>query len=173
MEHFKRSNEIEISLVLTNNADAYVLQRSDNFEIPTHVFDKNEFYKTEEVIDLLKNLEIDFIVLAGFLWLIPKSLIHAYPGRIVNIHPAILPKFGGKGMYGDHVHNAVMAAGEAEGGITIHYVNENYDEGEYIYQARYRIDKNDNLEMVKFKGQQLEHQHYPRVVETIVKKIKK
>lgn len=173
MEHFKRSNEIEISLVLTNNAEAYVLQRADNFEIPTHIFDKNEFYKTEEVVDLLKNLEIDFIVLAGFLWLIPKSLIYAYPGRIVNIHPAILPKFGGKGMYGDHVHNAVMAAGEAEGGITIHYVNENYDEGEYIYQARYRIDKNDNLEMVKFKGQQLEHQHYPRIVETIVKKIKK
>jgi len=173
MEHFKRSNEIEISLVLTNNADAYVLQRADNFEIPTHIFDKNEFYKTDEVIDLLKNLEIDFIVLAGFLWLIPKNLIHAYPGRIVNIHPAILPKFGGKGMYGDHVHNAVMAAGETEGGITIHYVNENYDEGEYIYQARYRIDKNDNLEMVKFKGQQLEHQHYPRIVETIVKKIKK
>ncbi|MDQ0640727.1 phosphoribosylglycinamide formyltransferase-1 [Pedobacter sp. W3I1] len=173
MEHFKRSNEIEISLVLTNNADAYVLQRADNFEIPTHIFDKNEFYKTDEVIDLLKNLEIDFIVLAGFLWLIPQNLIHAYPGRIVNIHPAILPKFGGKGMYGDHVHNAVMAAGETEGGITIHYVNENYDEGEYIYQARYRIDKNDNLEMVKFKGQQLEHQHYPRIVETIVKKIKK
>ncbi len=173
MEHFKRSNEIEISLVLTNNAEAYVLQRADNFEIPTHIFDKNEFYKTDEVVDLLKNLEIDFIVLAGFLWLIPKSLIHAYPGRIVNIHPAILPKFGGKGMYGDHVHNAVMAAGETEGGITIHYVDENYDEGEYIYQARYRIDKSDNLEMVKFKGQQLEHQHYPRIVETIVKKIKK
>ncbi len=173
MEHFKRSNEIEISLVLTNNAEAYVLQRADNFEIPTHIFDKNEFYKTDEVVDLLKNLDIDFIVLAGFLWLIPKSLIHAYPGRIVNIHPAILPKFGGKGMYGDHVHHAVMAAGEAEGGITIHYVNENYDEGEYIYQARYRIDKNDNLEMVKFKGQQLEHQHYPRIVETVVKKIKK
>lgn len=173
MEHFKRSNEIEISLVLTNNADAYVLQRADNFEIPTHIFDRNEFYQTDEVVDLLKNLEIDFIVLAGFLWLIPKNLIHAYPGRIVNIHPAILPKFGGKGMYGDYVHQAVMAAGEAEGGITIHYVNENYDEGEYIYQARYRIDKNDNLEMVKFKGQQLEHQHYPRVVESLVKKISK
>lgn len=173
MEHFKRSNEIEISLVLTNNADAYVLQRADNFEIPTHIFDRNEFYQTDGVVDLLKNLEIDFIVLAGFLWLIPKNLIHAYPGRIVNIHPAILPKFGGKGMYGDHVHQAVMAAGEAEGGITIHYVNENYDEGEYIYQARYRIDKNDNLEMVKFKGQQLEHQHYPRIVESLVKKISK
>jgi phosphoribosylglycinamide formyltransferase-1 len=173
MEHFKRSNEIEISLVLTNNADAYVLQRADNFEIPSHIFDKHEFYKTDEVTDLLKNLEVDFIVLAGFLWLIPQNLIEAYPGRIVNIHPAILPKFGGKGMYGDHVHNAVIAAGEPEGGITIHYVDENYDEGEFIYQAKYKIDKNDNLEMVKFKGQQLEHLHYPRVVEMLVKKIKK
>ena len=173
MEHFKRSADTEISLVLTNNADAYVLQRADNFEIPSHIFDKNEFYKTESVIDLLKNLDIDFIVLAGFLWLIPKNLIEAYPGRIVNIHPAILPKFGGKGMYGDHVHNAVMAAGEPEGGITIHYVDENYDEGEYIYQAKYKIDKTDNLEMVKFKGQQLEHLHYPRIIEGLVKKIKK
>ncbi|GAA3954763.1 phosphoribosylglycinamide formyltransferase [Pedobacter ginsengiterrae] len=173
MEHFKRSTDTEISLVLTNNADAYVLQRADNFEIPSHIFDKNEFYKTDEIIDLLKNLDIDFIVLAGFLWLIPKNLIAAYPGRIINIHPAILPKFGGKGMYGDHVHNAVIASGESEGGITIHYVDENYDEGEYIYQARYKIDKNDNLEMVKFKGQQLEHLHYPRIVESIVKKIKK
>ena len=173
MEHFKRSTDTEISLVLTNNADAYVLQRADNFEIPSHIFDKHEFYKNEEIIDLLKNLDIDFIVLAGFLWLIPKNLIAAYPGRIINIHPAILPKFGGKGMYGDHVHNAVIASGESEGGITIHYVDENYDEGEYIYQARYKIDKNDNLEMVKFKGQQLEHLHYPRIVESIVKKIKK
>jgi len=173
MEHFKRSTDTEIALVLTNNAEAYVLQRADNFEIPSHVFDKHEFYKTDDVIDLLKNLDIDFIVLAGFLWLIPKNLIAAYPGRIINIHPSILPKFGGKGMYGDHVHNAVLAANEPEGGITIHYVDENYDEGEYIYQAKYKIDKNDNLEMVKFKGQQLEHLHYPRIVESIVKKIKK
>lgn len=173
MEHFKRNTEVEVSLVLTNNADAYVLQRADSFEIPSHVFDKQEFYKTDNIIDLLKNLDIDLIVLAGFLWLIPKNLIQEYPGRIVNIHPAILPKFGGKGMYGDFVHEAVMEANEAEGGITIHYVNENYDEGEYIYQAKYKIDKGDNLEMIKFKGQQLEHLHYPKVVESIIKKIKK
>lgn len=173
MEYFKHSNDIEIALVLTNNPDAYVLQRADNFEIPSHVFDRNEFYKTDIVVDLLKNLDIDLIVLAGFLWLIPLNLIQEYPGRIVNIHPAILPNYGGKGMYGDHVHNAILAAGEAEGGITIHYVNENYDEGEYIYQAKYKIDKDDNLEMIKFKGQQLEHQHYPRVVESILRKIKK
>lgn len=173
MEHFKRNPDIEVALVLTNNSDAYVLQRADSFEIPSHIFDKHEFYKTDNIIDLLKNLDIDLIVLAGFLWLIPKNLIHEYPGRIINIHPAILPKFGGKGMYGDFVHKAVMEAGEPEGGITIHYVNENYDEGEYIYQAKYRIEKDDNLEMVKFKGQQLEHLHYPRIVESIIKKIKK
>jgi len=173
MEYFKRSPDAEISLVLTNNSDAYVLQRADNFEIPTHVFDRNEFYSTENVIDLLKNLDIDLIVLAGFLWLIPKNLIVEYPGRIINIHPALLPKFGGKGMYGDYVHKAVMDAKETEGGITIHYVDENYDEGEFIHQAKYRIDKDDNLEMIKFKGQQLEHLHYPKVVESIVKKIKK
>ncbi|WP_316822343.1 phosphoribosylglycinamide formyltransferase [Pedobacter gandavensis] len=173
MEHFKHHPEAEIALVLTNNPDAYVLQRADNFEIPSHIFDRNEFYHSDKIIALLKNLEIDLIVLAGFLWLIPKSLIQEYPGRIVNIHPAILPKFGGKGMYGDHVHHAVMAANETEGGITIHYVDENYDEGEYIYQAKYRIEKDDNLEMIKFKGQQLEHNHYPRIVESIIKKIKK
>jgi phosphoribosylglycinamide formyltransferase-1 len=173
MEHFKRNPDIEVALVLTNNSDAYVLQRADSFEIPSHIFDKHEFYKTDNIIDLLKNLDIDLIVLAGFLWLIPKNLIHQYPGRIINIHPAILPKFGGKGMYGDFVHKAVIEAGESEGGITIHYVNENYDEGEYIYQAKYRIEKGDNLEMVKFKGQQLEHLHYPRIVEGILKKIKK
>lgn len=173
MELFKHNDEAEIVLVLTNNPEAYVLQRADNFEIPTHIFDKHEFAKTDKIVDLLKNLEVDLIVLAGFLWLIPKNLIQEYPGRIVNIHPAILPKFGGKGMYGDHVHKAVLEAGETEGGITIHYVNENYDEGEYIHQAKYKIEKGDNLEMVKFKGQQLEHQHYPRIVESILKKIKK
>ncbi|WP_256004176.1 MULTISPECIES: phosphoribosylglycinamide formyltransferase [Pedobacter] len=173
MEHFKNSTEVEIALVLTNNPDAYVLQRADNFEIPSHVFDRRGFYETDEVIDLLRNLDIDLIVLAGFLWLVPIRLINEYAGRIVNIHPAILPKYGGKGMYGDHVHNAVIAAGDAEGGITIHYVNENYDEGEYIHQARYKIEPGDTLEMIKFKGQQLEHQHYPRIIEGIVKKLKK
>jgi phosphoribosylglycinamide formyltransferase-1 len=173
MEHFKHSNEVEIALVLTNNPDAYVLQRADNFEIPSHIFDRHEFYQTDNITDLLKNLDIDLIVLAGFLWLIPKNLLQEYPGRIINIHPAILPKYGGKGMYGDYVHHAVLASGDAEGGITIHYVNENYDEGEYIYQAKYRIDKGDSLEMIKFKGQQLEHLHFPRIVEGILKKIKK
>jgi phosphoribosylglycinamide formyltransferase-1 len=171
MEYFKESTEAEIALVLSNNPDAFVIQRADNFEIPSHIFDRNEFYHTDRVLDLLNDLDIDLIVLAGFLWLIPENLIKKYSGRIINIHPAILPKFGGKGMYGDHVHHAVMQAKETEGGITIHYVNEKYDEGEYIYQAKYKIEPNDNLEMIKFKGQQLEHLHYPRIVESIIKKL--
>ncbi len=173
MEHFKRSTEAEVALVLTNNPESYVLQRADSFEIPSHIFDRHEFYQTDEVLDLLKNLDIDLVVLAGFLWLIPQNLLKEYPGRIINIHPALLPKYGGKGMYGDKVHQAVMAANEPEGGITIHYVNEHYDEGEFIYQAKYRIDKGDNLEMIKFKGQQLEHLHYPRIVEGLVRKLRK
>jgi phosphoribosylglycinamide formyltransferase-1 len=173
MEHFMDRNDVEIALVLTNNPDAFVLQRADNFEIPSHIFTRDEFYHSDSIINMLKNLDIDLIVLAGFLWLIPKNLLTAYPERIINIHPALLPKYGGKGMYGDHVHNAVLQAGDAEGGITIHYVDEKYDEGEYIYQARYKIDANDNLELIKFKGQQLEHLHFPRVVDSILKKIKK
>lgn len=173
MEHFKRHEDAEISLVLTNNPEAYVLQRADSFEIPSHVFDRNEFYNTDNIIDLLKNLQTDLIVLAGFLWLIPKSMTEAFPGKIINIHPALLPNYGGKGMYGDHVHHAVLTAKEKEGGITIHFVNDVYDEGEQIYQAKYKIEPEDTLEIVKFKGQQLEHLHYPRVVENIIKKIKK
>ncbi len=173
MEHFKRNNDAEISLVLTNNPEAYVLQRADSFEIPTHTFDKQEFYETDDVIDLLKNLNVDLIVLAGFLWLIPQNMLNVFKDRIVNIHPSLLPAYGGKGMYGDKVHKAILDAKEKEGGITIHHVNEKFDEGEHIYQARYKIEDSDTLEIVKFKGQQLEHLHYPRIVENLVKKIKK
>jgi phosphoribosylglycinamide formyltransferase-1 len=172
MEHFKKHPEAEVALILTNNPDAYVLQRADNFEVPTHIFDKQEFYQTEEIIDLLKNLKIDLIVLAGFLWLIPQNLLAAFPKKIVNIHPALLPKYGGKGMYGDRIHQQVLANVEEESGITIHYVNEDFDAGEIIYQARFKIENGDDLEMIKFKGQQLEHQYYPKIVEQVLKKIK-
>jgi phosphoribosylglycinamide formyltransferase-1 len=170
MEHFKYSDEAEVSLVLSNNPDAYVLQRADNFEIPSHVFDRNEFYQTDNIVDILKRLDIDLIVLAGFLWLVPENLLKAYPNKIINIHPALLPKHGGKGMYGDRVHKAVLAAGDEEHGITIHFVNENFDEGEVIYQGRFKVEKDDTLETIKFKGQQLEHLHYPKVVENLLKK---
>jgi len=172
MEHFKRSADAEVVLVLTNNPQAYVLQRADNFEIPSHIFTRQEFYETDEVIRILKNLQVDLVVLAGFLWLVPQSLLEAYPNKIINLHPALLPKYGGKGMYGDNVHKAVLANKEEESGITIHFVNEQFDEGEIIHQSKFRIDADDNLEMVKFKGQQLEHQHFPKVIENLLKKMK-
>lgn len=172
MEHFKKHNEAEVAIVLSNNPDAYVLQRADNFEIPTHTFGRNEFYNTEKVPALLKSLEVDLIILAGFLWLIPDNLLKAFPNKIINIHPALLPKYGGKGMYGDNVHRAVIENKEEESGITIHFVNENFDEGEIIHQSRFKIDKYDDIEMIKFKGQQLEHLHYPKVVEMLLKKMK-
>jgi phosphoribosylglycinamide formyltransferase-1 len=172
MEHFKKHTDAEVAIVLTNNPEAYVLQRADNFEIPTHIFDKHEFYETDDVVDLLKNLNIDLLVLAGFLWLVPDTILANYPKRIINIHPALLPKYGGKGMYGDRVHKEVLANGDDESGISIHYVNEDFDSGEIIYQARFKIEKNDDLELVKFKGQQLEHQYFPKIIEQVLKKIK-
>ena len=172
MEHFKRNPEAEVVLVLTNNPQAYVLQRADNFEIPSHIFTRHEFYETDDVIRLLKNLQVDLVVLAGFLWLAPESLLHAFPNKIINLHPALLPNYGGKGMYGDNVHKAVLAAGDDESGITIHFVSDKYDEGEIIHQSRFKIDPGDNLEVVKFKGQQLEHHYFPRVIESLLKKMK-
>jgi phosphoribosylglycinamide formyltransferase 1 len=172
MEHFKKHNDAEVAIVLTNNPEAYVLQRADNFEIPTHIFGKEEFYNSDSIVDLLKNLQTDIIVLAGFLWLIPDNLLKAFPNKIINIHPALLPKYGGKGMYGDRVHKTILANGDEESGITIHFVNEKFDEGEVIHQSRFRIEKGDDLEMIKFKGQQLEHLHYPRVVEQLLRKMK-
>jgi phosphoribosylglycinamide formyltransferase-1 len=172
MEHFKRSAEAEVVLILTNNAQAYVLQRADNFEIPSHIFTRNEFYNSDDVIRILKTLQVDLIVLAGFLWLVPQSLLAAFPNKIINLHPALLPKYGGKGMYGDNVHKAILDAGEEESGITIHFVNEQFDEGEIIHQSKFKIEPGDNLEMVKFKGQQLEHLHFPKVIENLLKKMK-
>ncbi|QQL50107.1 phosphoribosylglycinamide formyltransferase [Mucilaginibacter ginkgonis] len=172
IEHFKRSNVAEVVLVLSNNPNAYVLQRADNFEIPSHSFSKHELYDTDQIVKLLKNLQVDLIVLAGFLLLVPQSLLQAFPNKIINIHPSLLPKYGGKGMYGDKVHQSVLDNREEESGITIHFVNEHFDEGEVIHQSRFKIDHKDNLEVVKFKGQQLEHHHYPRVIEHLLAKMK-
>ena len=171
MEHFRHHPNGEVVLVLCNNPDAFVLQRADNFEIPTHVFCRSDLYESEEVLTVLKRLQVDLIVLAGFLWLIPPALLKQYPNKILNIHPSLLPKYGGKGMYGDRVHQAVLDAGDEEGGITIHFVNDHFDEGEVIHQARFKVEEGDTLEMIKFKGQQLEHQHFPRVIEGLLKKL--
>src|SRR5690606_10052223 len=132
MEHFKYSSLAEVALVLSNNPDAYVIQRADNFEIPSHIFDRLSFYNSDEVIDLLKRLEIDSVVLASFVWRVPENLLKAVRSKVIHIHPAMLPKFGGKGMYGDRAHKAGLESGEQEHGITIHFVNGKFDEGGVI-----------------------------------------
>ncbi|MPR35481.1 phosphoribosylglycinamide formyltransferase [Salmonirosea aquatica] len=156
--------EVQISLILTNNPEAGVIQRARRLHIPVLVFDRKTFYESDRIVEMLLNQKIDLVVLAGFMMLIPNVLIQAFPRRIINIHPALLPRYGGKGMYGHFVHEAVVAAGEVESGITIHYVNEVYDEGEIIFQASCAISSADTPDDVARKVQALEHAHYPRVV---------
>ena len=168
-EHFKQSSQAEISLVCSNRADAYVLERAKNHHIPTYTFTNKQLQETQDVLAKLQAEKIDFIVLAGFLRLVPEYLILAYPNRIVNIHPALLPKWGGKGMWGHHVHEAIVKAGELESGISIHYVNGRYDEGDIIFQASCPLTAQDSPEEVAAKVLKLEHAHYPRVVEQVVK----
>lgn len=170
-EYFKWHPEIRITLILSNRPDAFVLERASRLGIPSYIFDRKEFYESEKVLNELKKHKIDFIVLAGFLWLIPDYLIKAYPGRIVNIHPALLPKFGGKGMYGDKVHQAVIAAGEKRTGISIHYVNDRYDEGAIIFQDSFEIVPGDTPESIAKRVHLLEYRHFPRVIEEVLSKL--
>ncbi len=169
IEHFTDKSDIEVSLVLSNNKDAYVLERASALKVPVYVFDRQIFYESEQVHDILQDAGVDFIVLAGFLWLVPKIILRSWQGRIINIHPALLPKFGGKGMYGDKVHQAVIEAGESETGISIHYVNEKYDEGEIIFQQRFNVLPGDTPEIIAERIHQLEHKHYPLVIEKLLR----
>ena len=169
-EYFADNNEINIALILSNRKDAYVLERADKLNIPAFTFNRADFYETEYVLDKLKGFKIDFIVLAGFLWLLPDYLLKNYSYRIINIHPALLPKYGGKGMYGMKVHEAVRESGDTESGISIHYVNEKYDEGEIIFQAKVTIEENDTPEDIANKIHALEYEHFPRVIEEVLKK---
>jgi phosphoribosylglycinamide formyltransferase-1 len=148
IEHFANIDEIEISLVLSNNKNAYVINRATELGVPAYAFNRQMFYESSQVHDILKEISIDFIVLAGFLWLIPFDILRSWPNRIVNIHPALLPKFGGKGMYGDKVHKAVIEAGEKKTGISIHYVNEKYDEGKIIFQESFDILQEDTPDSI-------------------------
>ena len=170
IKYFNGTEIGKVDLVLSNNAHAYVLQRAAKYGIPAVIFDKKELHHTGSVLKKLQEHNIDFIVLAGFMWLMPKSILSAYPDRIVNIHPALLPKYGGKGMYGMRVHEAVQDAEEKETGITIHYVNERYDEGGIIFQARCAVDPGDTPEEIARKVHQLEYTHYPQVIETVMEK---
>jgi phosphoribosylglycinamide formyltransferase 1 len=163
--YFKDHKSIDVGLVLSNNSEALGLQRAAKFNIPTHTFTKQQFRESDEVLDWLKEAEITHIVLAGFLWMIPLNLIKAFPNRIINIHPALLPKFGGKGMYGIKVHEAVKAADETKTGITLHEVNEKYDEGKIIFQVTCDVLPTDTPTLIARKVQELEHAHYPREIE--------
>ena len=168
-EYFKGHPTIEVALVVSNKADAGVLDIAKSFGIETYVIpSKAEFTQTETLLQELYVSQIDFIVLAGFLWLIPEYLIEAYPSRIVNIHPALLPKYGGKGMHGMHVHHAVVAAGEKESGITIHYVDKVYDNGEHLFQATVPVEPGDTPEVVQQKVLVLEHTNFAQVIEKLL-----
>ncbi len=168
IEYFKKNTFINIECILSNRKDAYVLERAKEFNIRYFTFTREEFYNSNRVVEYLKRSEVNFLVLAGFLWLVPNNLIRQYPNRIINIHPALLPDYGGKGMYGMKVHEAVIANGEKESGITIHYVNERYDEGNIIFQAKCTIDPTDTPETLASKIHKLEYKHYPKIIEQLV-----
>ena len=172
MSHFQDHEIGEVSIVLSNKSDAKVLERAAGFSVSTRVFDRETFYNTTEIVDLFEVLKIDLIVLAGFLWLVPGDLLRAFPERIINIHPALLPEYGGKGMYGRHVHEAVIANREIESGISIHFVNEIYDEGRIILQARCEVRSDDSPESLAQRIHPLEYKHYPVVIEELLREMK-
>lgn len=168
IRYFQDSPLVHVALVLSNKSDAYALVRAERLNVPTVVVPKVEFGKADEVLKLLDEHHIDFIVLAGFLLMIPDYLIQAYHRRIINLHPALLPKFGGKGMYGHHVHEAVKAAGETETGFTVHWVSSVCDGGEIIAQFRTPLLPSDSADDIAEKEHQLEMKHFPQVIEQVV-----
>jgi len=172
IEYFQSSDKIRVSLLLSNNKNAFALQRAEKLGVPTKVFDRKQFYESDDVVNELLEKDINWVILAGFLWLIPVRLITSFPDRIINIHPALLPNYGGKGMYGMNVHKAVVDAKEKETGISIHLVNEHYDEGTIIFQAKCVIEEGDTPEMVAEKVHALEHKHFPQVIEEVIVKSK-
>ncbi len=169
-EYFSGSELVNIPAIYCNNPGAYVLERAKLLGIPSVLFTRDAFYNTASVLDDLKKRNIDWIVLAGFLWLIPEAILKAYPQRIINIHPALLPEYGGKGMYGMKVHEAVIASGDKQSGITIHNVNEKYDEGDIIFQATCQVLSGDTPEMLAAKIHELEYEYFPRVIEKLILK---
>ena len=169
MEYFQNHPQIKIVALFSNNPEAYALQRARNFNLPAHVFNREQF-RDGTVLAEVKAYQPDLVVLAGFLWLVPSAFIQAFPNKIINIHPGLLPKYGGKGMHGQHVHQAVLDNKEKESGITIHYVNEFYDQGATIYQHFCPVQENDTSEILANRVLQLEHEHFPRVVEQILLK---
>lgn len=169
INYFKKSHLISVVQVLSNKKDARVLERAKSLNVDCLCFNRDDLYNSDVVLNNLK-LQADFIILAGFLWKIPSNILEAFPNKIINIHPALLPKYGGKGMYGMHVHKAVVENKEQQTGITIHFVNENYDEGAIIFQKSFEVLENDTAEDVADKIHILEQQHFPKVIEQTILK---
>jgi len=168
LSHFKTSNKIDVALIVSNKTNAGVLNFAKEYSVPTLIIDREKFLKGDSYVPELQAAKIDWIILAGFLWKIPVSLLNHWEKRIINIHPALLPKYGGKGMYGEAVHRAVLAANEKESGITIHYVDEQYDHGATIFQATCSVLSTDLVENLAEKIHALEHLHYPVVIEKVI-----
>lgn len=171
IQHFSSIKDVEVAIVVSNKSNAYGLKRAKKHNIPTSVFTNKEFAEANKVSQLLAQYSIDFIVLAGFLCFVPDSITNTYERRMVNIHPSLLPKHGGKGMYGSKVHQAVVANKEKESGITIHYINEHFDEGEVVFQAQCEVRPTDSAVDVERKVRELEMQHYPKVIEELISKL--
>ncbi|WP_297091967.1 phosphoribosylglycinamide formyltransferase [uncultured Draconibacterium sp.] len=165
-QYFSGNEKIIIDSLWANKSDAYALVRAKNNGVETFIFGREQFYQTNDVVQTLRNRKVDLIVLAGFLWLIPENLVENF--TIINIHPALLPRYGGKGMYGMNVHRAVVENKEAFSGITIHYVNQKYDEGKIIFQAKCELTPEDTPEMVAQKVHELEYRHFPEVIEKVL-----
>ena len=168
IRYFEVHPTIRVSCVLTNNANAKVIERCKRLQVPLFYFNRSAFSKSATVLKLLESLRPSLIVLAGFLWKIPEDIVLSFPNQIINIHPALLPKYGGKGMYGAKVHQAVYDNREKETGITIHYVNEHYDDGAIIFQAQTQIAETDSVEVIAKRVHELEYKHFPGVIEKLL-----
>ncbi|HBN04323.1 MAG TPA: phosphoribosylglycinamide formyltransferase [Bacteroidales bacterium] len=168
-EYFKENADIKVDILIVNKKDAYAIERAKKLGIEYIYYNREDFYNSDKVLNKLKERKIDFIVLAGFLWLMPENILKQYPNKIINIHPALLPNYGGKGMYGHNVHHAVVENKEKETGITIHYVNQHYDEGEIIFQAKCEVLPQDDVDMVAAKIHLLEQEHFPIIIEKVIK----
>jgi len=163
--YFKNSSDIEVVLICTNNKDAFIVDRAKKLNIPIVFTSKTDLLRFDDLAKTLKNYAIDYIILAGFLLKIPSKMISSYPNKIINLHPSLLPKYGGKGMYGSNVHEAVLENKETETGITIHLVNQNYDEGKIIYQESFSLSPDENLESLTAKIHELEQSLFPKIIE--------
>jgi phosphoribosylglycinamide formyltransferase 1 len=172
IKYFSNRKSAKVTLVLTNKREATVIKRAEALGVRTVFFDRDQFYNTGEVTDMLREANIDFIVLAGFLWLVPKQITEIFEKRIVNIHPALLPSYGGKGMYGHVVHKAVIDNNEKKSGITIHYVNDHYDEGDIIFQASCELNADDTPETLASRIHELEYRYFPEVIEDLIIRLK-